>query len=215
MIRVLVSSTFVDLTDHRAAVRDSLRQAGFIDVAMEHLGARDERPQNECLRLIEEESDYFVGIYAYRYGHLPDGAEVSITEAEYHAAGEAELKRLIYLVDPKLPWIPEHIDGEEAAEKLAKLKGVLGASHIWMPFTSPDNLAKSVLADLGREVRSAQLKPIDPSSGTPGKATPWTEERLSRYRVRRFTELDRFLFVPNGRRTDVPPRCAPGAETGR
>jgi hypothetical protein len=51
MIPVFVSSTFVDLKAHRAAVCDALRQGGFLDVAMEHLGARDERPQEECLRV--------------------------------------------------------------------------------------------------------------------------------------------------------------------
>ena len=65
--RVFVSSTFVDLQIHRKAVLDVIRQLGAIDVSMEHFGARDERPKDECLRLVREESDVFVGIYAHRY----------------------------------------------------------------------------------------------------------------------------------------------------
>lgn len=186
---VFVSSTFVDLVEHRKAVCDALRQGGFLDVAMEHMGARDERPQDECLRMIAEESNYFVGIYAHRYGYIPDDSDVSITEAEYHAAGDSELKRLIYVVDQETPWIPEYIDSGEQADKLAQFKGLLRNRHVWKAFTSPDNLAKSVLADLGREVRSAQLKRVDRDSPDSLDATEWTDERLARYKQRRFTEL--------------------------
>ena len=187
MTPVFVSSTFIDLEPHRKAVCDALRQGGFLDIAMEHLGARDERPQEECLRLVTEESQYFIGIYAHRYGHIPDGSEISITEAEYYAA--KDLKRLIYVVDSKTPWVPEHIDKDEASEKLARFKGALGKRHTWKTFTSPDNLAKNVLADLGREVRNSQLKSVDADSTKSTKAMPWTNERSVRYSERRYTDL--------------------------
>ena len=189
MIQVFVSSTFVDLADHRSAVRESLRQGGFLDVAMETLGARDERPQTECLRLVNEESQYFVGIYAHRYGYVADESDISITEAEYRAAGEANLKRFIYVVDPKTPWTPDYIDTGEAAKKLAHFKALLAKRHIFKAYTSPDNLAKNVLADLGREVRSAQLKQIDAIRTDSSPAKPWTHDRYTRYKSRRFTEL--------------------------
>ncbi|MCP3895900.1 MAG: hypothetical protein GY706_14920 [Bacteroides sp.] len=99
------------------------------------------------------------------------------------------MKRLIYVVDLKTPWIPEYIDTGDAAEKLAKLKGLLGSRHICKDFTSPDNLAKCVIADLGREVRSTQLKPIDAATTISSPPTPWTDERFARYKSRRFTEL--------------------------
>ena len=189
MIPVFVSSTFTDLVEHRTAVRESLRQGGFIDIAMENLGARDERPETECIRLIKEESSYFIGVYAHRYGYVPDGYDISITEAEYHAAGKIGLKRLIYVVDPLTPWVPQHIDAGVGAEKLAQFKGLLGKTHIWKQFTSPDNLAKHVLADLGREERSSQLKSINAPNTQSSEAKPWTHDRFERYRSRRFTEL--------------------------
>lgn len=75
--RVFISSTFIDLKDYRQSVLKVIRQLGAIDTAMEHLGARDERPKDECLRLIAEESDIFVGIYAHRYGFIPEGDSIS------------------------------------------------------------------------------------------------------------------------------------------
>jgi Domain of unknown function (DUF4062)/prokaryotic YEATS domain len=189
MIPVFVSSTFVDLKNHRTAVCEAFRQGGFLDVAMEHLGARDERPQDECLRVVKEESHYFIGIYAHRYGYIPDGCTISITEAEYEAAGDANLKRLIYIVDPGTPWVPNNIDSGKSAKQLERFKKFLGKRHIWKKFTTPDNLAKNVLADLGRVVRSAQLKPVDTDSSDSTAAKPWTNERLARYSERRYTEL--------------------------
>src|ERR1044072_2582026 len=108
--RVFLSSTFTDLADYRSTVQGAIRQLGAIDVSMEHFGARDERPADECIRLVRQESDLFVGIYAHKYGYVPDGAEISISEMEYKAASEASLPRFIYLVDEKQPWLPAHID---------------------------------------------------------------------------------------------------------
>lgn len=189
MIPVFVSSTFLDLKDYRIAVCDALRQGGFLDVAMEHLGARDERPHEECIRIVKEESQYFIGIYAHRYGYIPDGYNISITEAEYDAAGNKDLKRLIYVIDPDFPWVPNHIDTDIAAKQLERFKQTLQKRHIWKYYTTPDNLAKNVLADLGREVRNSQLKSIDPFSLDSTAAKPWTHERSERYSVCRYTNL--------------------------
>ncbi len=107
---MFVSSTFSDLENHRKAVRDGIRQLGLQDISMENLGARDQRPKDECMRLINNESQLFVGIYAYRYGFIPAGDESSITESEYDTATLANIPRFIYIVDEDYPWLPANID---------------------------------------------------------------------------------------------------------
>ncbi len=148
--RIFVSSTFIDLQEFREAVQDAIRQLGAADISMEHFGARDNRPKDECVKLIKEESDVFVGIYAHRYGHVPKGDKVSILEAEYDAATASGIKRLIYLIDETIAWPPAHIDKARAATKLRKFKEKLKAAHICESFTNKDDLAASVVADLGR-----------------------------------------------------------------
>ncbi len=148
--RIFISSTFVDLHEFREAVQDAIRQYGAIDISMEQFGARDNRPKDECLRLIKEESDVFVGIYAHRYGHVPKGDQVSITEAEYDAATAAGLERLIYLIDETTPWPPPKMDTGRAVGKLRKFKEKLKATHTRATFTNKDDLAAKVVADLGR-----------------------------------------------------------------
>jgi hypothetical protein len=55
--KIFVSSTYTDLADFRAAIQDRIRQMGHIDISMEHFGARDERPKDFCLSLLQE-SDF-------------------------------------------------------------------------------------------------------------------------------------------------------------
>jgi hypothetical protein len=151
-IRVFVSSTFKDLSPFRESVQKAIRQLGAIDISMEHFGAREERPKDECLRLIMEESDIFVGIYAHRYGFIPPGDEISITEAEYEAAASAGIPRLIYLVDDSAPWIPAHIDKGDLEGHLLRFRNRLKSNHICEFFSARDELAAKVVADLGRHL---------------------------------------------------------------
>ncbi|HKQ54163.1 MAG TPA: DUF4062 domain-containing protein, partial [Pyrinomonadaceae bacterium] len=159
--RVFVSSTFADLKDFRLAVQKSIRRLEATDISMENFGARDERPKDECLRLIAEESDFFVGIYAHRYGYVPAGEEISITEAEYHAAVAAEVPTLVYLVNEATPWVPEYIDEGEAKERLRQFKKRLNAEHIRATFTTAEDLAAQVAADLGRELAKKGVEATD------------------------------------------------------
>jgi hypothetical protein len=160
--RIFLSSTFVDLADHRKAVQSAIRQLGAIDVSMEILGARDERPADECVRLVKDKSDLFVGIYAHRYGYIPDGSDVSVSEMEYNAATEASLPRFIYIVDQNLPWVPAHIDSGDARDSLLKFKTALTKKHICQVFGGEDHLAAKVVADVGRHLAMQAAPKVGP-----------------------------------------------------
>ncbi|MEQ1844349.1 MAG: DUF4062 domain-containing protein [Nitrospira sp.] len=165
--RVFLSSTFTDLEDYRKTVQGAIRQLGAIDVSMEHFGARDERPVAECVRLVHEESDLFVGIYAHKYGYVPDGSEISISEMEYWAASEAALPRFIYVVDEKQPWLPTHIDGGASRERLLSFKTALLKRHICQTFGGQDQLATKVVADIGRHIAMQAATRVGPGIPVP------------------------------------------------
>lgn len=160
--RVFLSSTFTDLADYRKTVQSAIRQLGAIDVSMEHFGARDERPADECVRLVNEESDLFVGIYAHRYGYVPDGATMSISEMEYKAATDVSLPRFIYVVDENQPWLPAHIDEGTSRERLLAFKGALKKRHICQTFGGQDQLATKVVADVGRHIAMQAATKVGP-----------------------------------------------------
>jgi len=64
-MRVFVSSTAVDLMNHRLAVSAALERLGLGLARMETFGARPNEPTNACVEEIEG-SELFVGLYAYR-----------------------------------------------------------------------------------------------------------------------------------------------------
>ncbi|MBN2499357.1 MAG: DUF4062 domain-containing protein [Anaerolineales bacterium] len=192
--RVFISSTFEDLKEYRASVQDKVRQLGAIDISMENFGARGEGPKEECIRLIQEESDIFVGIYAHRYGSIPEGDSVSIIEAEYEAATLVNLPRFIYLIKDTTPWPPIHIDTEESAVKIKQFKKKLLANHTCGFFNNEDNLASNVAADLGRRFSMREIPRVDSLSTniSPDNlktSTEWTAYRNGTY------ENNRGIFI--------------------
>ena len=217
MHRVFLSSTFVDLIEYRKAAQVTIRQLGAIDVSMEHFGARDDRPSEECIRLVKKESDIFVGIYAHRYGHVPDGSMISICEMEYIAASGAKLPRFVYVVDDGQPWLPAYIDVGPDAEQLRRFKDHLSKSHICQKFGNFDHLAARVAADLGRHIAMVDrekvgrdipvrdigvnsLRPIDLEAfgaGAPSKGEyspqEWNKLRNGIYKHNRNVFLARYL----------------------
>lgn len=188
MLRVFVSSTFSDLEEYRKAVCDIIRQIGAVDVAMEHFGARDARPKEECLRLVREESDAFVGIYAHRYGNVPSRGTRSITELEYKEAIKCRQKCLIYIVDDDAPWQRSFIDDGQQAKLLNSLKNRLRKNHLCKSFTNKDQLAAFVASDLAREF-AFSIYPHYGSRGAvgrnPSSIQEWNNVRVDVYRDNR------------------------------
>ncbi len=150
-MKVFVSSTFIDLKEYRKAVEEVLNRVRAQFQGMEYFGARPEEPKRACLAEIEE-SDVFVGIYAHRYGHVPNGDSKSITEQEFDFANQLSLPCYCYVIDPDYPWTPayiEHSAKEQFQRFMAKVAGLVRER-----FTTPDDLAKKVAADLYREMKS-------------------------------------------------------------
>jgi len=66
MTTIYLSSTYEDLMEHRRVVIDTLRKSGYHAIAMEDYVATDRRPVEECLRDIDEKTQIYVGIFAFR-----------------------------------------------------------------------------------------------------------------------------------------------------
>ena len=81
-MKVFISSTYKDLIDYRAAAIRAVEGTNYQASKMEVFGARPDEPLDACLKEVEE-SDLFIGIYAHRYGYIPEGSDISITEMEY------------------------------------------------------------------------------------------------------------------------------------
>lgn len=173
-MRVYISSTFLDLREHRARTAQVLRRMGHTPVFMEDYVTEDKRPLEKCIGDVEG-VDLYIGIFAWRYGHtpkskskspkLPDGVVIgktSITECEYLHAGEKDIPRLVFMLDESASWQPAFMDahtGEgDAGLRINELRDRLSSQHLTSYFTTPDDLAALVSAAVYRQEVEFQLK---------------------------------------------------------
>lgn len=109
MSSVIISSTGLDLKDYRQAAIEVCNKLGARPIAMEFFEAMG-KGATEGSKLKMDAADLYVGIYAHRYGYIEAGYEKSVTENEFDYAGERNLERLCFLIDPKYPWPPDAVD---------------------------------------------------------------------------------------------------------
>lgn len=143
MARIYVSSTFEDLKDYREKVRVALKQMRHEDIAMEYYVADDKRPLDKCLEDVAS-CDLYIGIFAWRYGYVPDGYNKSITELEYRKAVETGKKCLIFLLNEDVPWPIKFIDRGKNEKRIGALKTELSKEKTVSFFKSADELASLV-----------------------------------------------------------------------
>ena len=100
--KVFISSTYNDLVGYRDVAIETIRRFGWLSVAMEDFLSKDERPKDLCLQLVKK-CDLYVGIFAHRYGYIPEGDNQSITEQEYHCARASGIECLIFIIKEDYP----------------------------------------------------------------------------------------------------------------
>ena len=98
-------------------VLDACLRQGMFPIMMEHLPAADADAIAESLRMVNE-ADIYLGIFAYRYGYIPKGYDISVTEMEYNRAVERDIPRLIFLMDKDHPVKPTDVETGEGAVKI-------------------------------------------------------------------------------------------------
>ncbi|MDP2952730.1 MAG: DUF4062 domain-containing protein, partial [Chloroflexota bacterium] len=161
-VKVFVSSTSIDLERHRRAVEEVINRLGQQYQGMEHFGSRPQEPTEACLQEVGR-CDLFVGIYAHRYGHIPPGQPLSITELEFDCAVRLKKPCYYYRAAPGHPWPPNFIDEGEAKARLQAFLQDKVDRLVRTTFTTPENLGMQVAADLGRhmsQVTGQALMPV-------------------------------------------------------
>jgi Domain of unknown function (DUF4062) len=174
---IYISSTYEDLRDYRAAAYHALNKMQYRVIAMEDYVAKDERTVDRCLADIAV-CDFYVGIFAKRYGYVPPGKENpegrSITELEYRKALEEKKQCLRFLVDPKADWAEALSEDDPTKQRLLNdLRSELEQQSPGL-FQTPSDLAQSVMASVHvaeSEVLLGAL-PEDLRSDTVGSGGP-------------------------------------------
>ena len=168
MTKIYISSTYSDLVEYRQQAYEILRKMRYDVIAMEDYVATDRRPLEKCLADVAS-CDLYVGLFAWRYGHIPPGKEQSITELEYQQADESGLERLIFLLDEDTPWPPGKMEKGTGGAKIEALRGKLMAAHTVQLFKSPEDLAGQVAASVAQWEQAQLVAGTDSQLGIYGR----------------------------------------------
>lgn len=141
----MISSTAVDLPDHRRQVIDACLREDIFPIAMEYIPSRDADAIRVSLEMVNR-ADIYIGILAWRYGHTPDGHDISITEMEFNHAVKRQIPILIFLAHKSHQITIEMVEANERAQqKLSEFKKRAGKVRIRREFKSPEDLRYEVL----------------------------------------------------------------------
>ena len=120
--QVFISSTYTDLVEARAKVRDAILSMYNFPVGMELFGAANE-DQWQIISETIDSSDYYVLIIGQRYGSvIPEGnpdAGISYTEKEFKYALEKGIPILAFILDDSVEVKPEFVETEHRDKLIA------------------------------------------------------------------------------------------------
>ena len=158
----MISSTSLDLPEHRKQVVEACLRESVFPIGMEHLPVRDANAVTIDREMIDN-ADIYIGIFGVRYGEVPPGHDVSYTELEFNRAVERGIPILVFLMHEDHPVKPRDVEADaEAQRKLAELKNRASTGRIRGEFKSPEELRGLViqaLADLRRREEDEKGKP--------------------------------------------------------
>lgn len=202
---VFISSTEVDLKQHRAAAEEAANLAQFHPVMMEYFAAQGKRPPYPACMAKVESCDVLVVIVAYRYGWVPPDQpgkkQKSITWLECEKALKDGKEVLAFVVDHNCNW-PATLEEDyritaalkegkatpsllaEIQQNVAKLKEFkqwLNDIGFRSSFTGPDDLKSQVLAALyqWRERHPEFQVALMKTAHDPAKYLQWLREQTA------------------------------------
>ncbi len=111
-MKVFISSTYEDLKEYRKRAFEVVNKYECTPLAMELFGSLPQEPVKVCADKIRE-CDVFIGIYAHRYGFIPNGETKSITQMEYELAKKEGKDCLCFIVNEDFDWKPRFIEHEK------------------------------------------------------------------------------------------------------
>jgi tetratricopeptide (TPR) repeat protein len=123
------------------AALDAVSRAGLASVDMRYFAARDGQPAEYCRARVHE-CDIYVAIVGHRYGSMVPREAVSYTELEFQAASEADLPRLVFLLEADE--LPQELPDTDRQPVERFRQRLCGAGLMVRGFSSADGLELEV-----------------------------------------------------------------------
>jgi hypothetical protein len=153
-VKVFISSTYIDLKEHRKEVWNLLSKLSINVKGMETFGARKETPIETCLFEVQE-SDIIVFIIGMRYGSVHPIESKSYTELEYEEAIRNRKEIFVYLINESESLIHPSLIDFENYEKLKSFKNKLLRNHTIDFFENEKDLSRKLSINLKRHFKTS------------------------------------------------------------
>jgi len=156
-MKVFLSSTYLDLIEHRKEAAEALARLGHHVIGMEAFNARAEDPTKASIKEVAE-CELFVGIYAHRYGSSIGKAKISVTEQEFDHAVKQDKEIFAFFVDEDFSWHPKMVDKDaEQIKKLSIFKKKI-VDHVTPDhFTDKTDLAYKIVSAVKSHIARIEL----------------------------------------------------------
>ena len=165
-VKVFVSSTYIDLKDHRQRVITQLRRAGYHVDPMEDWTSDANEPRRFSLDRLDG-CQACVLLVGFRRGFVPAGQERSITQMEYDYAIARGIDVLPFLLDDGVTGWPEPYDDRTKDPLLKEWREYLGLHHGVERFTA-DPTSVDVLPAFSRwQARQYEREQMEAAGFTP------------------------------------------------
>jgi hypothetical protein len=148
-MRIFLSSTYEDLKEARRLAVNILKVAGHEVINMESTGVSGHDTVKDSLMRIRD-CQILVGIYAYKYGTIPDGFKKSITEMEYEFAKSIPITTWCFCVGENYACPIKYIDDGYKKDKLIEFKKRVQSENVYRKFDTLEELRSLLEAQVKR-----------------------------------------------------------------
>lgn len=139
---LFLSSTWVDLQQHRASLRKLIEQRGFVFVGMEEFLPAGIAPA-EYIRQRVEESEVYLGVLGMRYGSIDPGSGFSMTELEYRQAVADDKQWYVFVMDERAPITLEAVEqSPEGLGKFPEFRALVLRDNVCAKFQTVEDLVQ-------------------------------------------------------------------------
>jgi hypothetical protein len=153
--QVFISSTYLDLTEERRNVTQTVFEAGCIPAGMELFPAADES-QLKFIKRVIDDCDYYLLIIGGRYGSV-DETGISYTEQEYDYAVNRGIYVIALVHDSPGDILVKKSEEDPAAKvKLEAFKAKVRKSRLVKPWRKPEELPGIVALSLTHAIHDHQ-----------------------------------------------------------
>jgi len=178
---IMISSTYKELMDHRAAVSSVARGLGMFPIDMGDDSAIPEADLISASLEKVDEADAYIGLISYRYGQIERDAkrnklELSLTEMEFRRAVRRKIPICMFIMHAEYLVSQAELLKESDAirQKLEAFKKRAKKGRIYAEFKSVDDLKAKVTQSLNmmKELLDKRPPPTGTTPPTPSSPPP-------------------------------------------